>query len=248
MPELIEKGQSADCLVRFYDRNGLILPVHADGAPTLTAKINEGRIKINLSTNISDDAFIYTVQGNFLQDVYIILYLPCDLLYLFVVCILGLEVSDATIEFTAGKAKTTVITHVFAPLKVVPRSSVLLPGGSVTLKVIGGPPPPATVRFHRSTGPFDIIGITIFQMCRYFIFYLKHLLNYYCVLDVTGSGVVSGLSTGSAGVEACADGLRGVELSCASASVRVLPLESVAIYAPTSTLLTGNTMPLWVTG
>lgn len=66
--------------------------------------------------------------------------------------------SDATIEFTAGNARSIVHTHVFAPLKMVPRSSVLLPGGSLALRVVGGPPPPATIRFHKSSGPADIIG------------------------------------------------------------------------------------------
>lgn len=65
---------------------------------------------------------------------------------------------------------------------------------------------------------------------------------------MSGSGIVSAQNMGSVGVEACAEGPRGIELACASGSVRVLPLEGVLIHAPTSTLLTGKSMPLWVTG
>lgn len=64
LPELIEKGQTVECLVRFYDHGGLLLPAHGYGAPNLTAKINEGRIAVNLSSNETNNGILYTVTGN----------------------------------------------------------------------------------------------------------------------------------------------------------------------------------------
>lgn len=65
LPELIEKGQTVECLVRFYDRSGSILPARENGAPDLAAKIKEGRITINLSSNETNNGILYTVTGNF---------------------------------------------------------------------------------------------------------------------------------------------------------------------------------------
>lgn len=134
-----------------------------------------------------------------------------------------MDVGDANIEFTAGTIQGLVHTYVFPPLKLVPQMSIILPGGNVKIGVVGGPPSPAVIRFKRNTAASDVI-------------------------DIGNTGVVKGLGIGLAQVEAYADGFKGAESIQAFAKVQVMQLEGITIHAPTTTLLTGNAMPLWAMG
>jgi hypothetical protein len=76
----------------------------------------------------------------------------------------------------------------------------------------------------------------------------QRLVSTFDISDVSRGGIVKGLSLGIAEINARAEGFHGAELVRAIASIQVVPLEGIAIHAPTTTLLVDKTMPMWAMG
>ncbi|XP_023937220.1 nuclear pore membrane glycoprotein 210 [Bicyclus anynana] len=110
---------------------------------------------------------------------------------------------------------------VFPALRIVPERARLPAGGRLRLRHVGGPPLHlATLTYHATHGQTH--------------------------LQVSTSGAVQGVSTGTARVRLVASDFASVELAAAEAEVEIVPISNLRVRAATQTLLVGRPSPVWV--
>ncbi|XP_071451891.1 nuclear pore membrane glycoprotein 210 [Hetaerina americana] len=144
----------------------------------------------------------------------------------------GLALGDTTLTFSVDNPGTQVGSvvsspmpiQVFPPLRLHPRSLVLVPGAVFQINYSGGPRPDPGIDFHMGTefGGSSVAGVGT-------------------------TGLVEALAVGSAMVWARAS-LTPQSASQESVEVRVVSLVGVRVKAPISRLCGGCTMPAWAEG
>ncbi|XP_061719116.1 nuclear pore membrane glycoprotein 210 [Cydia pomonella] len=110
---------------------------------------------------------------------------------------------------------------VFPPLSVVPPRARLPPSGKLQLRHEGGPPPHLAALHYK-------------------------LYEHSRAVEVSQSGLVHGLSTGTARIRLVALDISDVEMASADAEVEVIPITGIRVRAATQTLLVGSPAPLWL--
>ncbi|XP_045451641.1 nuclear pore membrane glycoprotein 210 [Melitaea cinxia] len=110
---------------------------------------------------------------------------------------------------------------VFPPLRAEPERARVPVGGRVQLRRGGGPPAHLAAPRYRLAAGGD------------------HAL-------VSSSGLVQGVSTGTARVKLVALDITNVEIASAEAEIEVVPITNLRVRAATQTLLVGQPGPVWV--
>ncbi|XP_028041164.1 uncharacterized protein LOC114251176 [Bombyx mandarina] len=120
-----------------------------------------------------------------------------------------------------GVWSSEVEVTVFPPLEIIPPRARLPPGARLQLQHRGGPPP------HLAS--LNYIGLAPHGPA-----------------EVSSTGSVQGLSTGTARIKLVATDIADVEMASAESEVEVIPITGLRVRAATQTLLVGSPSPLWV--
>ncbi|KAL0821632.1 hypothetical protein ABMA28_005074 [Loxostege sticticalis] len=110
---------------------------------------------------------------------------------------------------------------VFPPLRIIPENARIPPGARLQLRHQGGPPSHLASLHYRAVS--------------------KHKY-----LEVSSTGSVHGLSTGTGRVRLVATDIAHVEMASAEAEVEVIPISGLRVRAATQSLLVGSPGPIWV--
>ncbi|CAH2092768.1 unnamed protein product [Euphydryas editha] len=134
----------------------------------------------------------------------------------------GLKEGSGRVRASLGGVwSSEVEVAVFPPLRAEPARARVPVGGRVQLRRAGGPPTHlAALRFRLPAGA-------------------DHAL-------VSSSGLVQGLSTGTARVKLVALDITNIEIASAEAEIEVVPITNLRVLAATQTLLVGQPGPVWV--
>ena len=141
----------------------------------------------------------------------------------------GLEEGEAQVVFSSGQGvnevrSETVFIQVFPPLQVLPKNLTTLVGTIYQISTVGGP---KNAQIEFSTDDEEI-------------------------LEIDGSGVIEGKTTGETTIFAKAVGEdskgKKVVFSQDHALVRVILLEGVKIVVPTLRVKVGAVLPVWAFG
>ncbi|CAH2043416.1 unnamed protein product, partial [Iphiclides podalirius] len=116
---------------------------------------------------------------------------------------------------------------VFPALRVVPERARLPPGARLQLRHAGGPPSHLADLHYHLAPPSPSASAP-------------------ARLDVSSTGLVHGLSMGTARVRLVATDIANVEMASAEAEIEVVPISGLRVRASTQTLLVGSPTPVWV--
>ncbi|KAM3965882.1 nucleoporin 210 [Aphomia sociella] len=120
----------------------------------------------------------------------------------------------------AGVWSPDVEVLVFPPLQILPSSARIPAGARLQLRSAGGPPSHlASAQYRRASGD---------------------------AVEVSPTGSVHGLSTGTARIKLVATDIANVEIASAESEVEVVPISGLRVRAATQTLLVGAPGGLWL--